>query len=54
MKCRWASIKAFLGSWRKGSPPSEVPLPVDKLKCHMQPGGEAVAGSSSHTACWAL
>ncbi len=37
---RWASVKAFLGSWRRGPPPSEVPLPVDKLKCHLQPGGE--------------
>ncbi|KAI7842112.1 hypothetical protein COHA_004306 [Chlorella ohadii] len=36
---RWASVKAFLGSWRRGPPPSEVPLPVDKLKCHLQPGG---------------
>lgn len=37
---RWAGIKAFLGGWRKGPAPAEVPLPVDKLKCHLQPGGQ--------------
>ncbi|PSC73874.1 nicotinamide mononucleotide adenylyltransferase [Micractinium conductrix] len=35
---RWASIKAFLGSWQKGAP-TEAALPADKLKCHLPPGG---------------
>lgn len=35
---RWAGIKGFLGSWRKGKP-TDMPLPTDKLKCHLAPGG---------------
>lgn len=35
---RWEGIKGFLGSWRKGKP-TDVPLPADKLKCHLPPGG---------------
>lgn len=35
---RWEGIKGFLGSWRRAAP-TEVPLPVDKLKCHLPSGG---------------
>ena len=38
LACRWASVKDFLGSWRRAGP-SEVPLPADKLKCHLPSGG---------------
>lgn len=34
---RWASIKAYLNGWRRWS--VDVPLPADKLKCHLPPGG---------------
>ncbi|KAI3424828.1 hypothetical protein D9Q98_008214 [Chlorella vulgaris] len=35
---RWETVKGFLGSWRRAKP-ADVPLPVDKLKCHLPPGG---------------
>ncbi|KAL4437301.1 hypothetical protein ABPG75_004440 [Micractinium tetrahymenae] len=36
---RWASIKSWLGSWRKAGPTADIPLPADKLKCHLPAGG---------------
>ncbi|GAB4821427.1 hypothetical protein N2152v2_008473 [Parachlorella kessleri] len=39
---QWARVKGFLTSWRsrKGAGAGGAsPLPVDKLKCHMPPGG---------------
>ena len=39
---QWARVRGFLTSWRsrKGAGAGGAsPLPVDKLKCHMPPGG---------------
>lgn len=44
---RWEGIKAFLGGWRKGAA-AEVPLPMDKLTCHLPPGGARCRRCRSH------
>jgi hypothetical protein len=37
--------------WRGGAP-AEVPLPADKLKCHLPPGGALLPNSlSASIAC---
>lgn len=36
---RWASIKSWLSGWRRAGPATDIPLPTDKLKCHLPTGG---------------
>jgi len=40
---RWEQAKEFLNSWRRWSSRStEVPLPADKLACHLPPPGTSL------------
>jgi hypothetical protein len=46
---RWAQVKAFLSGWKQHAQPSQ--LPMDKLKCHMPPGGERSRRAPAATQC---
>ncbi len=48
--CRWASIKSWLSGWRKAGPAADIPLPTDKLKCHLPAGGAWPAASPCRAA----
>lgn len=46
---RWGQVKRFLWSWRRRAP-TDVPLPTDKLACHVPPGGASDI-QSMHRKC---
>lgn len=52
--CRWASIKSWLSGWRRAGPATDIPLPTDKLKCHLPTGGARASSAPLWPAGMAL